>query len=128
MPLTTDTSSTILQWILGHAVVPYTAPFMLRLMTVNGDDDTLGTEVAGDEYEDQEIDFPTPDGKTVTASAEILFASLDSVNSTHVVGVEVWDSGLEPRRIGYFALTAAVDVPASTPYSIPLGDFIFGLQ
>jgi hypothetical protein len=117
--LTDDIERLVLDWINGVEVEQPVAPLVVRLMGVVGSDSAEGTEVTGDSY----APVPTGFGPAATTGGISKLANtaatdagvIDTTASTSVAGIEVWDSGIIPRRIGHHAFAAPVTVPANEP-------------
>lgn len=104
-----------------HDVGSYTPapPFEVRLMTVNGDSDSAGTEVNGGGYSPQEITFGSASGGEASNTGEIEFTDLPSAT---VVGIEIWDSDSTPRRLWWGALAESRTVPSGGTLKFAIGE------
>lgn len=89
-----------------------TTPIKQRLMAVNGDHTTAGTEVAGGTYVGQTVTAAGATGGTATGN---LLARYTGMPACVVAGIELWDSAGSPRRLAWGALPQiAYTVVAST--------------
>lgn len=94
--------NSLLDALVGSATWTVTTPVMLRLCTSLGDDATPGTEVAGGSYAPKPVSFSTASGGSITNTAMLTFTGMPACT---VVAVEVWDSGVSPKRLAYGALS-----------------------
>ena len=99
----------LLDALVGTTAYTMTGPVKLALVTVNGDDATPGTEVTGGSYARQTIAFTAASAGQIANSASISFTGMPAVT---VVGIELYDSAITPKRLAYGALTTSRTVTA----------------
>jgi len=103
----------LLDALFGNASFSVTGDIKLALMTANGDDASAGTEVTGGSYARQTVVFDTAAAGATQNTAAISFTGMPAVT---VVGIEIYDSALTPKRLMYGALT--------TPRTVTAGDTV----
>jgi hypothetical protein len=122
MALNLDTliAAKALNWmhVNGSPTRP-TGPLKLRLMTVNGDNDSNGTEVAGGSYASQTITLTTATSTATTNSGAVSFTGMPACT---VVGAEIWDSAGSPVRIWVGAFASPQVVNAGGTVTIADGE------
>lgn len=107
----------VLAWLTGQATTAPTMPLMVRLVTVNGDDVTAGTQVngSGNGYVPQQFTpgaVVTLTGVTQVKNADVI--RFNNMPAVTVVGFEIWDSAVTPFRWEW--------APLSTPRAFDAGD------
>lgn len=103
----------LLDALFGNASFSVTGAIKLALMTANGNDSTPGTEVTGGSYARQTVVFDAAASGATQNSAAISFTDMPAVT---VVGIEIYDSAMTPKRLMYGALT--------TPRTVTAGDTV----
>lgn len=99
----------LLDALVGTTAYTVTTPIKLALVTTNGDDATAGTEVTGGSYARQTIAFDAAASGQIANNASISFTGMPAVT---VVGIELYDSALTPKRLAYGALTVSRTITA----------------
>lgn len=99
----------LLDALVGTTAYTMTGPVKLALVTTNGDDATAGTEVTGGSYARQTITFSAASSGQIANNASISFTGMPAVT---VVGIELYDSAVTPKRLAYGALTASRTITA----------------
>lgn len=93
----------LLDALFGTTAFSVTTPVKVALMTANGTDSAPGTEVTGGTYSRQNVTFAAATGGSTSNNAAIEFTGMPACT---VVGIEIYDSALTPKRLAYGALTA----------------------
>ena len=99
----------LLDALVGTTAYTVTTPIKLALVTTNGDDATAGTEVTGGSYARQTIAFDAAASGQIANNASISFTGMPAVT---VVGIELYDSALTPKRLACGALTVSRTITA----------------
>lgn len=108
-----------LDWILGVGTPTRpTTPLQVALVTVEGDETTAGTEVAGGTYARQDLSIAAAVAGATSNSADLVFTGLPAGT---IVGVEVWDSAGVPVRLWYGPLADPRTVLAGDELRLPAG-------
>lgn len=116
----------VLNALVGNAAfLAPTLPMRVRLMAIQGDGSTNGTEVTGGSYASQIVAF---DDATLGPCANT--ADIDYVNmpACDVEGVEVWDSAGTPKRFWYGLLDTALSIPLGHTFRIEAGNLVLSLE
>ena len=103
----------LLDALVGTTAYTVTTPVKIALVTVNGSDATAGTEVTGGSYARQTVVFDTAASGATQNTSVITFTGMPACT---VVGIEIYDSALTPKRLMYGALT--------TPRTVTAGDTV----
>jgi hypothetical protein len=122
----------------GVTTATTTYPLYMRLMTSNGSDTTLGTELAsGGGYENGvgislAASLGAPAGQptaspTVSSTAVITQVNMPAVPSPGLQGTEYWDSASSPARKWWIPLSAAKTTNAGDTFSVAIGALTFTL-
>lgn len=125
--LTRDIERRVLKWLLvdqDDTTIRLTHPIVLRLMQVNGDATTAGTEIQGDSYVEVEADWTestTTPGVEFENINDITYNSLSSTGPVTVAGGELWDSSEPAVRVGYATFTSSIIVGTGDPFTIGAG-------
>lgn len=118
-----------LNWLTGNSTTALTGPLNIRLMTANGSDSAVGTEVAnagGSTYVAQTVTIAAAAGTGTTAnSADVVFNNMPACT---VVGVELWDSAGTPFRWWWGAATASKTVALGDTLRIVAGALVLTQQ
>jgi threonine dehydratase len=115
----------ILDHIHGVATLTIATPLKCRLMTANGTDSTLGTEVTGGTYTAQTIVLTSGSGGTASNTALLTYTLLPACT---VVGVEIWDSSGTPKRVWYLPLASNKTYQAGDTHTFAAGAVVLNLD
>lgn len=130
--LTDVAENQTLNWLTGqtagNAPVPPVLPLKVALVTVQGNDASVGTEVAGAGYARQNATFgPAASGQSANTNL-VRYDNLPDIPSPGVVGFEIWDSGATPRRWWWAALTTPRTYAAGDAAEFPAGELVLAVD
>lgn len=129
--LTSVAERLVLDWLAGKTIDQPVGPLVMRLMAANGNDETLGTEVIGDVYDEVPISFgpaaTASDATTMKNSQTVNFPAISTTSATSVAGFEIWDSNVPAMRIFWHAYGTPVNVPAGQAATISVNSLVVGL-
>lgn len=126
MSLPTDVANNVLDAINGVDTFDApTLPMKLRLLTVNGDADTPGTELATGHGGGSGAGY-TAGGLAVALTAAsyasttiTATATWDNMPACTLVGAEIWDSAGTPKRYQYAQLTVPKTIGDGDAMELP---------
>ena len=118
MSLTNVTEGHVLNWLTGNSTTAPLLPLQVRLMTVNGNDASAGTEVVGGSYAGQTATFGAAPSGGPAANTNLI--RIDNMPACTVAGFEIWDA--TPTRWHWAALGSPVVVTAGQSVEFPIGD------
>jgi len=125
MPLDATYANMIINARLGTAsFVPPVTPVLCRLMVVNGNATTLGTELAtGGGYTSgtgaPAVTFASASSQSAANNTAVTITNMPACT---VVGVEMWDSSGSPRRLEWVALTASKTCNSGDTFELTTGE------
>lgn len=93
-----------------------TTPMKLVLVTVIGSATAAGTEVTGGSYARQTI--------AMSAGANTAVITFSAMPACTVVGLEIWDSAVSPRRAWWGPLAVDKAVLAGDELRFPIGSVV----
>lgn len=129
MTALTDTGENrTLNWLTGNTTTAPVLPLKVRLMTVNGTDATVGTEVTGGSYAAQTVTFTTASSGQASNSALIRFDNMPDIGGSGVVGFEIWDSAGTPIRWWHASLTTPRTYVAGDAAEFPIGELVLSVD
>lgn len=114
----------ILEWLRDAATATAPVlPWKVRLLTVLGSDTAAGTQATGSNYAAQTFAPGTPylDSDGDYAMHNLVVIRFEAVDSSTIVGVEIWDSAGSPVRWAHGSLAANVTVGQDAPFEFAIG-------